>query len=136
MTRLHDAESARRYTAAVPNTDYALARRVVLRDVRRGDLGRNDVCDAHPELLRAASHIGDEAGEACPLCGGDQLRLVSYVYGDELKRVNGRCISHDRELACLGNAFEEFACYVVEVCIDCAWNHLVRRDLMGRRHAG
>src|SRR4051812_33820020 len=38
--------------------DYALARRAVLRDFHRGRLGRSEVCDAHPELLRAARAIG------------------------------------------------------------------------------
>ena len=41
-------------------TDYALARRAVLRDFRRGTLTRLDVCDAHPELLRAAQFIGTD----------------------------------------------------------------------------
>lgn len=121
---------------AVPSTDYALAKRVVLRDFRRGALDRHEVCDAHPELLRAARHVGTPANECCPLCERDALRLVSYVYGDNLKRANGRCISHDRELERLGASVDEFACYVVEVCVDCSWNHLVRRYLLGRRHAG
>ena len=44
---------------AVPSvTDYALARRAVLRDFRSGALTRLDVCDAHPELMRAAQNIG------------------------------------------------------------------------------
>lgn len=120
----------------VPSTDYALAKRVVLRDFRRGELRRDEVCDAHPELLRAARHIGTHAGSDCPVCGSDQLRLVSYVYGDGLKRANGTCISHDRELARLGDSVDEFARYVVEVCIGCSWNHLMQRHLMGRRHAG
>jgi hypothetical protein len=25
---------------------------------------------------------------------------------------------------------------VVEVCLDCGWNHLDRRYLLGRRHSG
>jgi len=120
----------------VPSTDYALAKRVVLRDYRRGVLGRPEVCDAHPELLRAARHIGTPANEPCPLCDGTGLRFVSYVYGDKLKQANGRCISHDRELERLGDSVDEFACYVVEVCLDCSWNHLVRRYLLGRRHVG
>jgi hypothetical protein len=41
-------------------TDYALARRAVLRDFRRGTLTRVDVCDAHPELMRAAQFIGTD----------------------------------------------------------------------------
>ena len=41
------------------HVDYALARRAVLRDLRTGKRDRLDVCDAHPELLRAARNIGE-----------------------------------------------------------------------------
>jgi hypothetical protein len=118
------------------HVDYALARRAVLRDLRRGALTRLDVCDAHPELLRAGRHVGEDAARSCPVCGHESVRLVSYVYGDKLKAANGRCITNERELAKLDAAHDEFACYVVEVCLDCAWNHLDRRYLLGRRHAG
>lgn len=118
------------------HTDYALARRAVVRDYRRGAVTRLDVCDAHPELLRAARHIGEEAGGDCPICGGRQLRHVRYVYGDALKQANGRCIASPVELERLGAVVDEFACYVVEVCLDCRWNHLHRRYLLGRAHAG
>ena len=30
----------------------------------------------------------------------------------------------------------EVACYVVEVCTSCYWNHLAQRYLLGRRHVG
>ena len=115
--------------------DYALARRAVIRDFRRGALTRLDVCDAHPELLRAGRHVGEDAGRACPVCGKRHVRLVSYVYGEKLKAANGRCITSEAELAKLGATHDEFACYVVEVCLDCSWNHLDRRYLLGRRHA-
>lgn len=118
-----------------PVTDYALARRAVLRDYRRGSLTRLDVCDAHPELLRAAQYIGIDVDDECPVCGADNLRLVSYVYGDKLKQANGRAISTAEELARLGASCDEFACYDVEVCLDCRWNHLLRQSLHGRLHA-
>ena len=52
---------------AVPSvTDYALARRAVLRDFRSGALTRLDVCDAHPELMRAAQNIGVEHQRPVP----------------------------------------------------------------------
>jgi len=117
------------------HTDYVLARRAVLRDYRRGALAQSEVCDAHPELLRAARHVGEEAGRACPICGHRALRYVSYVYGDALKAANGRCVSGSNELEKLGSRYDEFARYVVEVCLDCSWNHLGRRELHGRRHA-
>jgi hypothetical protein len=62
------------------------------------------------------------------------VRFVSYVYGDSLKQANGRCITNAAELDKLGSTYEEFACYVVEVCLDCGWNHLDRRYLLGRQH--
>jgi Family of unknown function (DUF5318) len=116
-------------------TDYALARRAVLRDFRRGSLTRLDVCDAHPELMRAAQCIGIDMHDECPVCGAENLRLVTYVYGDKLKQANGRAISTADELAKLGQSCDEFACYDVEVCVDCRWNHLRRQSLHGRLHA-
>jgi uncharacterized protein DUF5318 len=118
-----------------PVTDYALARRAVLRDFRRGALTRLDVCDAHPELMRAAQYIGSDVDDDCPVCGATNLRLVSYVYGDKLKHANGRAIATADELARLGNQCDEFACYDVEVCLGCRWNHLRRQSLHGRLHA-
>jgi hypothetical protein len=118
------------------HVDYALARRAVLRDLRRGAVTRLDVCDAHPELLRAARNVGEPAPHDCPICGNGRVRYVSYVYGDTLKQANGRCITYPGELDKLDASFDEFACYVVEVCLDCRWNHLDRRYLLGRRHAG
>lgn len=126
----------RRYTPPVRHVDYALVRRAVLRDLRRGALTRLDVCDAHPELLRAGRHVGSASDEECPVCSAAELRLVSYVYGDKLKTANGRCVADGGELARLGAAHDEFSRYVVEVCLDCGWNHLVRSELLGRRHAG
>jgi Family of unknown function (DUF5318) len=118
------------------HVDYALARRAVLRDLRRGVITRRDVCDAHPELLRAGRNVGERAAHDCPVCGRDRVRFVSYVYGDSLKQANGRCITNAAELDKLGSMYEEFACYVVEVCLDCGWNHLDRRYLLGRQHTG
>ena len=116
------------------HTDYALARRAVLRDLQRGAVTRLDVCDAHPELLRAGRNIGEIAPYDCPVCGEGNVRHVSYVYGEKLGQANGRCISYDGELEKLGESHDEFARYVVEVCVDCGWNHLSRRELHGRRH--
>ena len=80
-------------------TDYALARRAVLRDFQQGAVTRLDVCDAHPELLRAATYLGTELADECPVCGTGRMRDVTYVYGDKLKQANGRCIANEHELA-------------------------------------
>jgi hypothetical protein len=116
-----------------PTVDYALARRSVLASLRRGQLATSDVCDAHPELLRAGRNIGDEVDRVCPICSHESLRWVRYVYGDELKRNNGRVVYPRDWLSELASTHDQFTCYVVEVCIDCCWNHLIRSYLAGRR---
>jgi hypothetical protein len=119
----------------MPTVDYRMARRALLRDLETGLLSRIDVCDAHPELMRAARFIGEEARDACPICEQESLRLVLYTYGKELKgRENGR-VRRPEDLPDLQRRFGEFACYVVEVCTECSWNHLVRSFITGRQHA-
>ena len=102
--------------------DYALARRAMLADVRRGRVNRIDVCDAHPELLRAARNLGESTDKACPVCDDAELVLVRYVYGDRLKQANGRCITDPDEIAKLRRTQDEFTLYTVEVCTECKWN--------------
>src|SRR2546429_1009573 len=91
--------------------DYTLAKRALLREFRSGLLSRLEICDAHPELLRAARYLGAEATGACPVCDKDELRLLAYVYGDRMARDNGRPyeIEEGLELA----AREQASCYVV-----------------------
>jgi len=107
-----------------------------VRDFQRGVLNRVDVCDAHPELLRAARHLGEATHDPCPICCAGGLKRVLYVYGDALKAANGRPLTGAEELDKLRRRHDEFACYVVEVCLECSWNYLLRSFLVGRRHAG
>ena len=124
------------FRAVSREIDYALARRLTVRDFRAGALTRLDVCDAHPELLRAARNLGEESAEDCPVCAAPGLRRVRYVYGDTLKAANGRCVDGSKELAKLQGSVDEFACYVVEVCVGCGWNYLIRSTILGRGQAG
>jgi Family of unknown function (DUF5318) len=103
--------------------DYTLAKRALLRDARLGVLGMADVCDAHPELIRAARHVGEPTKNDCPVCGKEKLVLLAYVYGDGLKDQNGRVWSIETGLK-MAAANPGAACYVVEVCTACQWNHL------------
>lgn len=116
-------------------TDYTLAKRAVIESLRRGGLRRLDVCDAHPELIRAARNIGDPIARPCPVCGHDSLKLVRYVYGDQLKELSGRPVYPKGWEAELAERIDEFRCYSVEVCIECEWNHLAACYLMGKRYA-
>ncbi len=116
----------------VGHIDYRLARNAIINDFRKGRLSRPEVCDAHPELLRAAINVGEPSREDCPICEGDKLRLVSYVFGSRLPP-SGKCITSRRELARLSRSTRDLACYVVEVCPTCSWNHLAQTFAIGAR---
>lgn len=120
---------------AGPAVDYRLARRSVLTAVRRGLLNTTDVCDAHPELLRAGKNIGDPLESPCPICSHESLRLVRYVFGDELGRDSGKVVYPEDWLKELAASRDQFTCYVVEVCVDCAWNHLVHSYMAGKLYS-
>jgi hypothetical protein len=103
--------------------DYTLAKRALLRDAQVGVIGMTDICDAHPELVRAARHVGEPTKKDCPVCGKVKLVLLAYVYGDTLRDQNGRVWSIETGLKTAA-ANPGAACYVFEVCTECHWNHL------------
>ncbi len=78
--------------------DYALARRATLASVFAGHTTVADVCDAHPYLLRAAKFHGEATETGCPICRKSRLTHVTYVYGDELGRYEGRVSNHQNSL--------------------------------------
>lgn len=109
--------------------DYRLARHAVLSEFRKGRIARHEVCDAHPELVRAARELGDETSITCPVCEEQPVVLVTYVFGPKLPAF-GRCISTKKELQAIARRPGEFTAYVVEVCPGCSWNHLARTFLL------
>ena len=113
--------------------DYRLMRRSVISEFQKGRLAQHEVCDAHPELVRAARNVGAPREDECPICEGDNLRSVSYVFGSRLP-AHGRCITSGRELLKLSQRPTVLTCYVVEVCPDCSWNHLTRMFPVGGRN--
>jgi hypothetical protein len=106
--------------------EYRIVRNGVVRDVVRGRLGKIDVCDAHPELLRAARNVGRPTKEVCPICDDGRLVKVTFVFGAKLP-AGGRCPGTVAELRQLTKRPEPVLCYEVEVCPDCAWHHLMRK---------
>jgi hypothetical protein len=111
--------------------DYGLARRATLTSLLgAGAVTREDACDAHPYLLLAARHHGEPTGRECPVCRAELLVEVSYVYGDQLGRYQGRVKSR-AELVEMAHEHGEFTVYVVEVGRGCGWNHLVRSYVLG-----
>lgn len=111
--------------------DYSLQRRALLRDYRTGRVGTWEVCDASPYLLSAARFHGEATEERCPICRREHLTHVNYVFGDELGPSAGQARAR-AELAALARRVREIRVYVVEVCRDCGWNHLVKQFLLGR----
>jgi uncharacterized protein DUF5318 len=111
--------------------DYALQRRALLGDVASGRRTRAEACDAHPHLLLAARHYGTPGPAPCPVCAKRRQQHVHFVYGAALGKASGQAKS-PAELAQLANTCDEFDVYVVEVCTDCGWNHLIRSFVLGR----
>jgi hypothetical protein len=111
--------------------DYSLQKRALLRDVHNGKVGTLEVCDASPYLKNAARFHGEPTDERCPVCRRDNLTLVHYIYGDELKQSAGQARKL-AELPALATTLREFQVFVVEVCRSCAWNHLTEQYLLGQ----
>jgi hypothetical protein len=118
---------------AAPGTpgeiDYRLARQSVISEFRKGRLAKHEVCDAHPELVRAARNVGEESSQECPICEDANVVLVSYVFGPRMP-AHGRCVTTKAEMKRLTRTKDDLACYVVEVCPACSWNHLARTFLV------
>lgn len=105
--------------------DHRLARRHLVNEFRRGRLRQDQICDAHPELIRAARNVGTESRAACPICAQPDLRLVTYVFGDRLPS-HGKCVADAAEMAAIQRRSVGLTAYVVEACIACRWHHLLR----------
>jgi hypothetical protein len=104
-------------------------RESAVKEYQRGRLGRPDVCDAQPELLRVARNLGRETSTVCPICEEANLVHVSFAFGPRLPP-QGRALA-EGDLGRLGRSSGELACYVVEVCTECSWNHLLRMFTVG-----
>ena len=94
-----------------------------------------EVCDAHPELMRAAQCIGSRPRRRVPGLRRDEptagvVRVRRQAEAGERPgdQQRGRA-AEARRLSC-----DEFACYDVEVLVECRWNHLRRQSLHGRLH--
>ena len=108
------------------SVEYRLVRDAKARAVRTGRMSAEDVCDAHPELLRAAKHIGRPTKERCPVCDDAVTVEVTYVFGAKLP-AGGTCPGTPAELKALLKREEPVQAYTVEVCTACKFHHLLRR---------
>jgi hypothetical protein len=99
-------------------------RESIVKEYRRGRLGRLEVCDAQPELLRVARNLGRQTDTECPICEQERLVHVTFAFGPGLPP-SGLPLADLRELSKAARRSSEVACYVVEVCTGCCWNHLL-----------
>ena len=104
---------------------YELEKRRVLQQYQTGVLSTHDVCDAHPELLRAAHNYSFKQSGDCPICSEITLVTVSYVFGPRLPS-HGRCVNSKKDLDRIRKRKGSFTCYEVEVCNSCSCNYLTR----------
>ncbi len=111
--------------SGLAQVEYRLARDAAVRDVKRGRLSRIDVCDAQPELMRVARHLGKPTSTLCPLCDEQSLVTVSFAFGARLPP-GGKALGSQAELRALARSRSDVSFYVVEVCTECSWNHLLR----------
>ncbi len=109
---------------------FALQRRAALEDLFTGGGLRSDACDADPYLLRAAQWHGEATQRRCPVCRRTEVTNVTYTFGAQLGVYSGR-VRASAELAGLASEYGEFRVYVVEVCQECSWNHLVLSYVLG-----
>ena len=58
------------------------------------------------------------------------LVTLSYVFGEQLGQYSGR-IKQTPELEEMAHEFGEFKVVVVEVCLECHWNHMILSYLLG-----
>jgi hypothetical protein len=112
--------------------DHRLERVALVNEYRRGRLRRDQVCDAHPELIRAAKNVGAPSSITCPICEETNLVLVTYVFGPKLP-AHGRCIGSRKDLVDLDRREDDLDAYVVEACVNCHWHHLLRVMPVGGR---
>lgn len=124
----------RQSTADGAVVEYGLVRRALLAALAVGQISRDEVCDAHPELLRAAQHLGRRSGEECPVCGESELREVTYVFGARLP-AGGACPATRAELLKFERREDPVQCYAVEACLECHFHHLARKWSAGGRRA-
>jgi len=114
--------------------DHRLERLSLIKEYRRGRLRRDQVCDAHPELIRAAKNVGAPSTVVCPICEEVNLVLVTYVFGPRLP-AHGRCVATKADLAALDTRTDDLDAYVVEACTNCRWHHLLRVLPVGGKRA-
>ena len=135
LTLFRGENTADRGSGQAGHVDYSLARKATLRDLKRGRISRMDVCDAHPDLLRAARYSGEQTSDACPICEYGVLVLVKYAFSDGLSKSENGMVWTSPDVGPLLK-LKEARIYTVEVCPSCSWNHLRSQLMLTGRGSG
>ncbi len=112
--------------------DYRLQRRVALDNLSVGNRALEQRCDAHPELLRAARHLGEPRDEQCPVCDDVELVTLHYAFLHDGPKTQGGRVVEPARLARYAQRHGDLSVYEVEVCQGCRWNHLVSQRVVRR----
>jgi len=114
------------------SVDYGLQRRRTLEEIQGAlrTMVSHDALDADPMLIRSALHHGSLSQRRCPVNNCGRLLTLNYTFGDQLGQYSGR-IKSDEDLAQMENEYGEFTVYVVEVCAECGWNHVIESYVLG-----
>jgi len=112
--------------------DYRLQRRVALDNLSVASRALEQHCDAHPELLRAAKHLGEPRGEDCPVCHEVELVGLHYAFLQNGPKSQGGRVVEPARLARYAERHGDLIVYEVEVCRGCHWNHLVSQRTVER----
>jgi len=112
------------------SVDFSLKRRATLIAYFKGTVATTDICDADPYLRLAAKHHGEVTHRPCPICRKESMVLLHYAFGDQLGQYSGR-IKSTSELDEMQSEYGEFRVYVVEVCKECHWHHLINSFKLG-----
>ena len=114
------------------SVDYSLQRRRTLEELAGAlrTMVSHEALDAHPHLIRAALHHGTLSDRRCPVRDCERLLTLNYTFGDQLGQYSGR-IKSEEDLKQMEREYGEFSVYVVEVCSECGWNHIVESYVLG-----
>ena len=115
-----------------------LERARVLAQFRSGELQAADICDATPSLIASAEVLGQKSNRPCPVCAGEKLYDTRWIHGELLGEKSGTArsvkeidvvlndFSHGRLQLETASRPREISVHIVEVCLHCRWNFLIR----------
>lgn len=72
-----------------------------------------------------ATNCGRLTETDCPICEGAKLVDVAFAFGTGLPP-SGRALTSTTEMRSLAREMDDVSFYIVEVCTQCSWNHLLR----------